>query len=402
MTDSPRKRWTAAANGKEGTEGKMKNMIRKAAPALMLCIGAFSAPVAAHASDGTDTEPPWVRAEASGGTLHIEAGDSGSGVDAVVVGGKRVNYRVDSSVDVRLADYADEGDKTVGVYASDFAGNRSETVEIGNPSYVQDTGAPGDGDLPGGMGASASADPGESAEDESEAAGMEDPAGTGGNPGGGNPLTPDGQASVTDNAGEDEGKEFYTFTTPDDNVFYLVIDRQRGSENVYFLNEVTESDLSTLAWKDTRPAEEAVPEPEACTCTEKCEAGLVNTACPLCKNDLSACTGIGQDGPEEEEAPEKTEAGGAGALIPILLAAAAAIGAGYYVKVYKPKHSFDDEGDMESMDGYGPEINEDADSPDGKSLYGDEGGIEDGGPGEAAESGYVYDDYPDDGPEQEG
>ena len=37
--------------------------------------------------------------------------------------------------------------------------------------------------------------------------------------------------------------------TPDENVFYLIIDKQRDSENVYFLNAVTESDLMALAQK---------------------------------------------------------------------------------------------------------------------------------------------------------
>ena len=57
-----------------------------------------------------------------------------------------------------------------------------------------------------------------------------------------NPFTPEGSATVVDNATDSHGKEFYTIMTPDENVFYLVIDKQRDSENVYFLNAVTESD----------------------------------------------------------------------------------------------------------------------------------------------------------------
>ena len=49
------------------------------------------------------------------------------------------------------------------------------------------------------------------------------------------PLTPDGQGTVLDNATDDEGKEFFTVTTADESVFYLVIDRQKNGENVYFL-----------------------------------------------------------------------------------------------------------------------------------------------------------------------
>ena len=51
-----------------------------------------------------------------------------------------------------------------------------------------------------------------------------------------NPFTPDGTGTVVDNATDQDGKEFYTITTPDENVFFLVIDNQKSAENVYFLN----------------------------------------------------------------------------------------------------------------------------------------------------------------------
>ena len=46
---------------------------------------------------------------------------------------------------------------------------------------------------------------------------------------------------MVDNATDEDGKEFYTITTADESVFYLVIDKQKTSENVYFLNTVTVS-----------------------------------------------------------------------------------------------------------------------------------------------------------------
>ena len=36
-----------------------------------------------------------------------------------------------------------------------------------------------------------------------------------------NPFTPDGTGTVVDNATDQDGKEFYTITTPDENVFSL-------------------------------------------------------------------------------------------------------------------------------------------------------------------------------------
>lgn len=62
-----------------------------------------------------------------------------------------------------------------------------------------------------------------------------------------NPFTPDGTGTVVDNATDGDGKEFYTITTADESVFYLVIDKQKTSENVYFLNTVTTDDLLPLA-----------------------------------------------------------------------------------------------------------------------------------------------------------
>ena len=77
------------------------------------------------------------------------------------------------------------------------------------------------------------------------------------------PFTPNGTGTVVDNATDEDGKEFFTITTPSENVFYLVIDRQRTEENVYFLNAVTEKDLLALAEADPEPeVKEPVTQPE--------------------------------------------------------------------------------------------------------------------------------------------
>lgn len=341
-----------------------KNSIRYTLPALVLCIGAFFTPVTAYAKGGGDTTPPSISAELSGDTLHIEADDEDSGVDAVYIGTKRINYRVDHAIDVEFEDYAGTETETVGVYAIDFAGNQSEVVEVKNPHYEGTA--------------------------DTEAENSAEP----------NPFTPAGQASVLDNATDGDGKEFYTFITPEENVFYLVIDNQRDSENVYFLNAVTEDDLAALAEKGEKDGtgESAVPEVIVCTCTDKCEAGMVNTSCPVCKNDLSACTGKEQAPPETEE-PEKenTKKGSGGAFIFVLLAALAVGGAGYYFKIYKPKHDLDDAEDLDELleDEDEAEVNEDS---DGQDMAVEAGMDMDA----AAYDDYPEDDDPDGEPEQEG
>lgn len=342
-----------------------KNSIRYTLPALVLCMGAFFTPVTAYAKGNSDTTPPVISAELSGETLHIEASDEDSGVDAVYIGTKRINYRVDNAIDVQFEDYAGTEAEKVGVYAVDFAGNQSEVVEVKNPYYEGAAGA----------------------ETESAA----EP----------NPFTPAGQATVLDNATDGDGKEFYTFVTPEENVFYLVIDNQRDSENVYFLNAVTEDDLAALAEKGEKSgeSESAVPEVIVCTCADKCEAGMVNLSCPVCKNDLSACTGKEQAPPETEE-PEKeeTKKGSGGAFVFVLLAALIVGGTGYYFKIYKPKHDLDDAEDLEDiLEDDETEVNEDSDGQDmptgeGMETYMDAAAYDD----------YPEDDDPDREQEQEG
>ena len=123
-----------------------------------------------------------------------------------------------------------------------------------------------------------------------------------------NPFTPDGQGTMVDNATDQDGKEFFTIMAADESVFYLVIDRQRETENVYFLNAVTVADLMALAEPSPEAVPEPLPEPEPEPTTE----------------------------PEEPE-PEPEKSGGAGTLLLVLAVLALGGGAGWYFKIYRPK-----------------------------------------------------------------
>lgn len=192
---------------------------------------------------------------------------------------------------------------------------------------------------------------------------------------------PGGQGTVIDNASgtsEESGREFFTIVTPDENIFYLVIDRQRDSENVYFLNAVTESDLMALAEKDADgPSQSAVPDPEpVCSCTQKCVPGAVNAACPICVLSWQGCASTVEAPGQTDPEPEKqSDSGGTGTIIVVLLAALAVGGAGWYIKIYKPKHDLADAEDLDELTEADeePTVNEDdLPAPASRIAYGDE------------------------------
>lgn len=117
-------------------------------------------------------------------------------------------------------------------------------------------------------------------------------------------LTPDGNLALIDDIldgsyysseeiGEGGKMQFVTVETKSGNVFYLIIDHSTG--DVYFLNLVDESDLLALLEDEGYEAE--------CDCKVRCEAGAVNTDCPVCRTDLKGCKGE-----EPEPTPTPTPA----------------------------------------------------------------------------------------------
>ncbi|MCQ5129475.1 DUF4366 domain-containing protein [Butyricicoccus faecihominis] len=147
------------------------------------------------------------------------------------------------------------------------------------------------------------------------------------------PLTPEGNATLVDDYYGD--KQLITVTTKAGNYFYILIDRANEDKEtaVHFLNQVDEADL--MALMEDGQKEEA---PAVCTCTEKCRAGAVNENCPVCKTNMTECSGPEPQEPEETEAPEKEAKGGAGGLLVFLAAVLLGGGAAlYYFKFKKPK-----------------------------------------------------------------
>ena len=139
---------------------------------------------------------------------------------------------------------------------------------------------------------------------------------------------------------ENTNKQFITVQTSGGATFYLVIDYdkpvdEKGEQyETYFLNMVDEADL--LAAAEAAGVEQAV-----CSCSEKCEAGAVNTECAVCSVNKNKCAGTQPEPVEtEENAPEDTEpetGGNPGMLLAVLAVAVVGGGAAFYFKVIRPK-----------------------------------------------------------------
>ena len=149
-------------------------------------------------------------------------------------------------------------------------------------------------------------------------------------------LTPEGNAALVDDFGGN--KQLITVTTKAGNYFYILIDRANEDKEtaVHFLNQVDEADLEALM-EDGETAEET---PAVCNCTEKCAAGAVNTACPVCAVNMAECTGQEPEptpDPETEPEPEQEPAGLNPAMLLVVLAVLGGIGALVYFKFIKQK-----------------------------------------------------------------
>ena len=332
---------------------KNKHMIRTFAVllAVMLCMTAFST-VAFASSEDTDSTSeaqtePTDSAEITGNDLSelisalfgsMLGGMEKSGkTGTVTTNGGKLNVRTGAGLDNYAFTQLPNGTvvEVVGTDGDWYMVRLPEKIGYVYSGYMtlSDTG----GEVGGGL--SLSVDPDKLSELFEQLMGGS----------GGAALTPDGNLSLIDDIGSStrSGKQFITVETRNGNVFYLIIDRDdEGEETVHFLNQVDEADLLTLMGDDAPAAET----PAVCNCKEKCAAGAVNTNCPVCKNNLSECSGkeaVTEPEPEPEQ-PEKKSSGGL--LVIVLLLALAGGGVVAYVKFIKPKQGVKVSADPDDYD----------------------------------------------------
>ena len=159
--------------------------------------------------------------------------------------------------------------------------------------------------------------------------------------------------------------------TKSGNTFYIVIDydapikEEEEQYKTYFLNMVDEADL--LALMD----DAAVEALTTCVCENHCEAGAVNTSCPVCKNTMSECAGTNTPEPESLRKDDPINPFGKnrkrskqcnGFIIGVIGIVGIGGAAYYYFKFIRGKKQKDEDLDFYDDEGYEeePYINEDA------------------------------------------
>ena len=172
-------------------------------------------------------------------------------------------------------------------------------------------------------------------------------------------FTPDGNMTLIDDflqieapATEDSEqieKQFITVQSKAGNTFYIVIDRNGETENVYFLNLVDEADLMALI-----EGEETEPIIPTCVCTDKCAVGAINTNCEVCATTMSECAGkepVVEPEPTEPVDEEPKEEKGFN-IVPIIILLIAGGGgfAVYWFKFRKPKEKTAGSSDLDDYD----------------------------------------------------
>ena len=297
-----------------------------------------------------DSEKPTLAASLTDGVLTIQGKDTISGIASITVNGTEYRDLTDGTLKIQLTQ-KDFTTKKIEITATDTAGNTSDKYSLQNPYYewavkqaiTQSADANSNN-------ATTTTPTGEEQQVTSPLPQDAKPS---------EPTTSTGtvedrtvtgieQELAEQNETVDKisstttaaGKEFYTISTKSGKVFYLIIDNEQSQDNVYFLTEVDEQDLMNFSLSDTV----TLPDMDTVYATVDGEDDQTETPAP---EEGSTEESEAPEEPEVQE-PEKTSNFGSYLLIGLI---AAGVGAGaWYMKIYKPKHEFDDDDEYEEFE----------------------------------------------------
>lgn len=297
-----------------------------------------------------DSEKPTLAASLTDGVLTIQGKDTISGIASIMVNGTEYRDLTDGTLKIQLTQ-KDFTTKKIEITATDMAGNTSDKYSLQNPYYewavkqaiAQSADASGNNvttTTPTGEDQQVTSPLPQDAkpsEPTTSTGTVEDRTVTGIE----QELaeqneTVDKISSTTTAA----GKEFYTISTKSGKVFYLIIDNEQSQDNVYFLTEVDEQDLMNFSLSDT------VTLPDVDTVYATVDGEIDQAEEPAPEEETTEES----EAPEEPEVQEPEKASNLGSYLLIGLIAAG-VGAGaWYMKIYKPKHEFDDDDEYEEFE----------------------------------------------------
>ena len=350
-----------------------------------------------------DLEAPVLRAGVSGTLLRVEAADALSGMAGVYVNDELYTTLQNGEFSVRID--KNTRDSHFYIMGVDNAGNRTGYLVIANPFYEKETPAPNptpeqhsthcpadcdcrkqpsgntgsSGNTGAGKPSNASGSTGKPAAVQTpaatEPAKAQEPSDTAAlvaiEKGMG--FSQNGSAVTRDLLYDKHtNKQFIAVETRNGHTLYLVIDYDKPLDEdgdqyeTYFLNLVDESDLLALIDEDSAPV---------CSCKDKCEAGAVNTACEVCKTNMTECMGkekVTEKTPEPDPTPDTSDSpdkdggekkSGSGLVVIVLLLLMAGGGALYWFKLRKKKPDTKGPVDLDDYD-YGDDEDEEYENED--------------------------------------
>lgn len=146
-----------------------------------------------------------------------------------------------------------------------------------------------------------------------------------------NPFTPEGNASILDEADSDQNKYFYTIQTKNDNTFFMVIDKDRSTGNVYLLSMIDENDLMEFVTEEETESDNTGALPDEFVTKETTQ----DTELPTETEEETEPTEIEKD---------NNTSNGTVTLIALAVLAAVFLG-GYYIVKIKNKDTYEDDED---------------------------------------------------------